>query len=399
MYRLVNNPTSATNVNQQVLDTLIGIEFNYTTHQGNDRVTIVRTLVGYDNLNDAPGRTPTTFSPFLLSIDQNEHEAPRTSTTPRSWVVDGTASDSGRAVIVAASDLVQTTLNYVTHNQFEAFYSSEITSTGNNSFERALTTPRGDRVVIPNTLGIPVLRTQLEYETFALTGLEDGVLILVPTGQSFPLAAPVPPVINRLMTAAGNGVNIGDFFTSSRAASGNGGTGTPRTAFTIYDSSTSNFNRVSLQDLRFNDNGTLRALAGGDEIHVRTGTVTNIANPVVFRCIAQNVGLPLGVGNAQVFTATERALAGEVDTTLFEYRVGSTGNASLPTTGIVRVTPSSERGFYQIPGAPLFPAAGSLARITSLELHANAPTAGSQTLDQGIWEYNLAADVWTKVLE
>ena len=92
IYGFLQNPLSAPNVNQNVLDNLIGVEFFYEDNipePRNPAIPVARTLIGYDNANDAPDQ-----SVFQLALAPGMRTR-ITPTSPRTWIASGAVSDAG----------------------------------------------------------------------------------------------------------------------------------------------------------------------------------------------------------------------------------------------------------------------------------------------------------------
>ena len=86
LFTLLANPTSAPNVNQNVLDNLVGIEFRYDQHfddANRASIRIAATHVGYDNVNDAPNNDI-----FNVGFTRGRFDSV-VSTTPRTWITTG----------------------------------------------------------------------------------------------------------------------------------------------------------------------------------------------------------------------------------------------------------------------------------------------------------------------
>ena len=92
IYDLIQNPTNAPNVNQNVIDNLIGIEFFYDDNipePANPSIPVARTLIGYDNTNDAPNSDI-----FHLALAPGSRRVIE-PTNPRSWIASGRSDDAG----------------------------------------------------------------------------------------------------------------------------------------------------------------------------------------------------------------------------------------------------------------------------------------------------------------
>ena len=154
---VIANPTSATGVNQAVIDNLVGIDFIFNDNApqpNNISILVARTLIGYDNFRDAPS------SDFRLVMGVSETADAVTSTTPRSWRLQGSLSPQALTHISNLSNRITVNhLDYYNHAGLGAFYNSVIM--GANTNTTTISNPDGDSVVF-DTSGAANINTVVD---------------------------------------------------------------------------------------------------------------------------------------------------------------------------------------------------------------------------------------------
>ena len=134
---------------QRNTSNVIGLEFVARNHHSNVSANTAeplgRVLIGYDNPNDAGA---TNGGGFRLRVGSLRDTTDSSSTSPRSWILNGYAAGGVRNLLAADNESVDNQGFYGrTFAQQGALYISTITGAATET--RTITTPTGEAIVIP----------------------------------------------------------------------------------------------------------------------------------------------------------------------------------------------------------------------------------------------------------